>query len=95
MRDKTISREEIYSMLEGAKSIGAGAATIALAGAAVGIVWALYPLQITHFIAALKLKQRRHYASLCVFFYTKPFYFTIFKIAIFFFLLILRSFCSC
>jgi F-type H+-transporting ATPase subunit c len=37
MRDKTISREEIYSMLEGAKLIGAGAATIALAGAAVGI----------------------------------------------------------
>jgi hypothetical protein len=43
-------------MLEGAKSIGAGAATIALAGAAVGIgiIRTIFPSVIPLFIANLK-----------------------------------------
>jgi hypothetical protein len=43
-------------VIEGAKSIGAGAATIALAGAAVGIgiIWTIFPSVIPLFIANLK-----------------------------------------
>jgi hypothetical protein len=56
-------------MLEGAKLIGAGAATIALAGAAVGIgiVCFFFPLFISMFIAGLK--KRRENVSSFFFFY--------------------------
>jgi hypothetical protein len=79
-------------MLEGAKLIGAGAATIALAGAAVGIgiVCFFFPLFISMFIAGLK-KRRENVSSFYFFMVSKyPFFLYYINILIFVFLLFFR-----
>jgi len=79
-------------MLEGAKSIGAGAATIALAGAAVriGIVCFFFPLFISMFIAGLK-KRRENVSSFFYFMVSKyPFFLYYINISFFVFLLFFR-----